>query len=144
MQCSDLRCSLPITMKFRTRHNSVTVVTCAKFCCDRIGIIKARALNIFIEFELDRNAVIGRVTRSASLALGNLTIPLCQWSSHDRYWYISHVINHKTQKAQTRCMFLDEICVTSGLLDIKNYVNLSKYIQQYNKWVHWLHITLPW
>ena len=34
MQCSGLKCTLPITTKFCTCQDSVTVVTCAKFCCD--------------------------------------------------------------------------------------------------------------
>ena len=34
LDCSSLKCALPITTKFCTCHNSVTVVTCAKFCCD--------------------------------------------------------------------------------------------------------------
>ena len=38
LQCSGLKCTLLITiiMKFCTRHDSVTVVTCAKFCCDYV------------------------------------------------------------------------------------------------------------
>ena len=38
LQCSGLKCTLPITTKFCTRHDSVTVVTCAKFLCDWYGI----------------------------------------------------------------------------------------------------------
>ena len=36
--CSGLKCTLPITTKFCTCHDSVTVVACAKFCCDWIGL----------------------------------------------------------------------------------------------------------
>ena len=38
LQCSDLKYTLPITTKFCTRHDSYTVVTCAKFCCGRFNI----------------------------------------------------------------------------------------------------------
>ena len=34
-ECSCLKYSQPITTQFCTRHDSVTVVTCAKFRCDR-------------------------------------------------------------------------------------------------------------
>ena len=42
--------SLLVTTKFCTRHDSVTVVTCAKFRFDRQNILRARALHNFIEF----------------------------------------------------------------------------------------------
>ena len=42
----------PITTIFCTRHDSVTVVTCAKYLCDRSGIFKTRAFWIFIEFRI--------------------------------------------------------------------------------------------
>ena len=38
LQCSGLKCTLLITTKFCTCQDSVTVVTCAKFCCDRLSI----------------------------------------------------------------------------------------------------------
>ena len=38
LECSSLKCVLPITTKFCTLHDSVTVVTCAKFHCDRLSI----------------------------------------------------------------------------------------------------------
>ena len=38
LQCSGFKCTLLITTKFCTRHDSVTVVTCAKFCCDQLSI----------------------------------------------------------------------------------------------------------
>ena len=34
LQCSGLKCTQPITRKFCTRHDNLTVVTCAKFRCD--------------------------------------------------------------------------------------------------------------
>ena len=34
LQCSGLKFTPPITTKFCTSHDSVIVVTCAKFCCD--------------------------------------------------------------------------------------------------------------
>ena len=52
LQCSSLKCTLPTTTKFCTRHDSVTVVTCAKFRCDRLSIFETRALPIFIEFRI--------------------------------------------------------------------------------------------
>ena len=39
MQGSGLKCTPPVTTKFCTRHDFVTVVTCGKFGCDRFGII---------------------------------------------------------------------------------------------------------
>ena len=38
LQCSGLKYILPITTKFCTRHDSYTVVTCARFRCDRFNI----------------------------------------------------------------------------------------------------------
>ena len=38
LQCCSSKCHLPITTKFCTRHDSVTVVTCAKFHCDRLSM----------------------------------------------------------------------------------------------------------
>ena len=43
------KCNLPITTTFRTRHDSVTVVTCAKFRCDQLCILKTTALQILID-----------------------------------------------------------------------------------------------
>ena len=48
--CSGLKCTPPIKTKFFTRHDSVTVVTCAKFCCDWLHIFKTRAPQIFVQF----------------------------------------------------------------------------------------------
>ena len=42
----------PITTIFCTRHDSVTVVTCAKYRCDRSSIFETRAFWIFIEFRI--------------------------------------------------------------------------------------------
>ena len=42
----------PITTIFCTRHDSVTVVTCAKYCCDRSNIFETRAFWIFIKFRI--------------------------------------------------------------------------------------------
>ena len=42
LECYTLLCALPITTKFCTRHDSATVVTCAKFHCDRLSIFQAR------------------------------------------------------------------------------------------------------
>ena len=38
-QCLGLKCAQPITTKFCTHHYSVTVVTCAKICCDRLNML---------------------------------------------------------------------------------------------------------
>ena len=46
LQCSGLKCILLITTKFCTRHDSVTVVTCAKFLCDWLCISLANRLFI--------------------------------------------------------------------------------------------------
>ena len=42
----------PSTTIFCTRHDSVTVVTCAKYRCDRSNIFETRAFWIFIEFRI--------------------------------------------------------------------------------------------
>ena len=49
---SSVKYTRPITTIFCTRHDSVTVVTCAKYRCDRSGIFKTRAFWIFIEFRI--------------------------------------------------------------------------------------------
>ena len=51
-QCSGFKCALPITTKFCTCYDSVTVVTCAKFRCDWLSIFQTRALPILIEFRI--------------------------------------------------------------------------------------------
>ena len=52
LQCSGLRYTLPITMKFCTCHDSVTVVTCAKFSCDRLNVLRIKVLWNLIEFQI--------------------------------------------------------------------------------------------
>ena len=52
LQWSGLKCNLPITTKLCTRDDSYTVVTCAKFCCDRFSIFWIRALQILVEFRI--------------------------------------------------------------------------------------------
>ena len=42
----------PITTIFCTRHDSNTVVTCAKYRCDRLRIFYTRVFLIFIEFRI--------------------------------------------------------------------------------------------
>ena len=49
---SSVKYTLPITTIFCTRHDSVTVVTCAKYRCDRLSIFETRAFWIFIEFRI--------------------------------------------------------------------------------------------
>ena len=59
----------PITTIFCTRHDSVTVVTCAKYRCDRSGIFKTRAFWIFIEICLVGRAPGACVDRCLSAKL---------------------------------------------------------------------------
>ena len=47
---SGVKHTRPITTIFCTRHDSVTVVTCAKYRCDRSSTFETRAFWIFIEF----------------------------------------------------------------------------------------------
>ena len=54
---SSVKYTRPITTIFCTRHDSVTVVTCAKYRCDRSNIFETRAFWSFIEF--DRNMLSG-------------------------------------------------------------------------------------
>ena len=49
---SSVKYTRPITTIFCTRHDSVTVVTCAKYRCDRSSILETRAFWIFIEFRI--------------------------------------------------------------------------------------------
>ena len=49
---SSVKYTRPITTIFCTRHDSVTVVTCAKYRCDRSNIYKTRAFWIFVEFRI--------------------------------------------------------------------------------------------
>ena len=51
-QCSGLKCTVPITTKFCTHHDSVTVVMCAKLRCDQLIIFLTRALKILIKFRI--------------------------------------------------------------------------------------------
>ena len=57
---SSVKYTRPITTIFSTHHDSVTVVTCAQYRCDRSSIssiFETRAFWIFIEF--DRNMLSG-------------------------------------------------------------------------------------
>ena len=49
--CS-VKCTRPITTIFCTRHNSVTVVTCAKYRYDRSSIFETRSFWILIDFRI--------------------------------------------------------------------------------------------
>ena len=51
-ECSSFEYTRPITTIFCTRHNSDTVVTCAKYRCDRPRILYTRVFWIFIEFRI--------------------------------------------------------------------------------------------
>ena len=56
---SSFKYTRPITTIFCTRHDSDTVVTCARYRCDRPCIFYTRVFWIFIEFEFDRNMLSG-------------------------------------------------------------------------------------
>ena len=49
---SRVKYTWPITTIFCTRHDSVTVVTFARYRCDRSSIFETRAFWIFIEFRI--------------------------------------------------------------------------------------------
>ena len=49
LECSGSKYIQPITTKFCTSHDSVTVVMCAKFHCDRQNVLWSRALQGFHE-----------------------------------------------------------------------------------------------
>ena len=49
---SSVTYTQPITTTFCTRHDSVTVVKCAKYRCNRSSIFETRAFWIFIEFRI--------------------------------------------------------------------------------------------
>ena len=49
---SSVKYTRSITTISCTRHDSVTVVTCAKYRCDRLNIFETRAFWIFIEFRI--------------------------------------------------------------------------------------------
>ena len=51
-ECSSFEYTRPITTIFCTRHDSDTVVTCAKYRCDRPRIFYTRVFWIFIEFRI--------------------------------------------------------------------------------------------
>ena len=55
LQCSGLKYTPPIIIKFCTHHGSITVVTCAKFQCDPLSILQSRALQVLIEFRIQSN-----------------------------------------------------------------------------------------
>ena len=49
---SSVKYTRSITTMFCTRHDSNTVVTCAKYRCDRSNIFETRAFWIFIQFRI--------------------------------------------------------------------------------------------
>ena len=51
-ECSSFEYTRPITTIFCTRHDSDTVVTCAKYRCDRPRVFYTRVFWIFIEFRI--------------------------------------------------------------------------------------------
>ena len=87
VQYSGLKRTLLITTKCCTRHDSVTVVTCTKCCCDR--------LNVFPNFE--------RI-------LNSLEIPLVGWRENlnnrwfSKLWQQNHIIGDKTVQLPAACL----------------------------------------
>ena len=61
---SSVKYTRPITTIFCTRHDSVTVVTCAKYRCDRSNILKLERSEFSSNFEFDRNMLSGTGARS--------------------------------------------------------------------------------
>ena len=51
-ECSSFEYTRPIATIFCTRHDSDTVVTCAKYRCDRPRVFYTRVFWIFIEFRI--------------------------------------------------------------------------------------------
>ena len=72
---SSVNYTRPITTIFCTRHDSVTVVTCAKYRCDRSIIFGTRAFWIFIEF--DRNMLSGTGARSPCNTVWYVNVACC-------------------------------------------------------------------
>ena len=93
-ECSSYEYTRPITMIFCTRHDSDTVVTCAKYRCDRPRIFWIRVFWIFIEF---RNSIeiclVGRAPAQGHLLV--VSVPM-MWPW--RMWINRLVPNYnKTQ-----------------------------------------------
>ena len=66
LECSRLKFEQPITPKFCTRHESYTVVTCAKFLCDWKSTFQTRALEILVEiWNLIEISLVGRAPGDA-------------------------------------------------------------------------------
>ena len=88
---------------FCTRHDSATVVTCAKYRCDRSSIFENEAFWIFIEFRIRSNYVlVGRAPghdewhlegyaqpRLTHWPLGDLNVILKMWFSILFFWLLS-------------------------------------------------------
>ena len=62
LEHSGLKFAQPITMKFCTHHDSYTVVTCAKFHCDRPIYFEQEHYKVSLNFEFDGNIVSGMGT----------------------------------------------------------------------------------
>ena len=52
LHCSGLKCVQSVTIKFCTRHDRNTVVTCTKFRCHQPNMLWTRALQNFIQFRI--------------------------------------------------------------------------------------------
>ena len=59
LECSSLKYAKLITMKFCMCHDSYTIVTCLKFCCDQLRIFQTRALQILVKFQIQWYSVSG-------------------------------------------------------------------------------------
>ena len=62
MMCYGLKYTLTITTEFCTCHDSVTVVTCAKFRCDWVSMFKLQHFIFWSNFKFERNTVSGTGT----------------------------------------------------------------------------------
>ena len=82
LPCSSLKCAELITKKFCTRHNIITVVTCAKFRCDWLNMLWPLC-KTSLNCEFDRN--IAMMT-SSNGNIPSVTGRLCGEFTDD--WWI--------------------------------------------------------
>ena len=78
---SSLKHAKPITTKFCTRHDSLTVVTCAKFRRDWLRAFQTKQCKFCSNFKFDRNIVSGTGTRAQT---HNLVVSDPNWHCYHR------------------------------------------------------------
>ena len=61
LECSSLKYVQPITTKFCTCHDSITVIMCAKFPFDRLSTFYTRAQQILVEFRIWSKYIVSLV-----------------------------------------------------------------------------------